>query len=90
MGVLWRNCFSKHILIKLLCFFEVKPIFTYLDMPPKNDQGNAASKDGGDRSVAGKNMPSKNEGKDSGPGRDNLPPKKWIEYPKDHSYPDDP
>jgi len=57
-------------------------------MPPKNDQGNAGSKGGDDRSVAGKNMPSKNEGKDSGPGRDNLPPKKWIGYPKDHSDPD--
>jgi len=45
-------------------------------MPPKNDQGSAGSKGGDDRSVAGLNMPSKKDGKDSGPGRDNLPPKK--------------
>jgi len=46
-------------------------------MPPKNDQGNAGSPKGGDdRSVAGKNMPSKVEGHASGKGRDNLPPKK--------------
>jgi len=58
-------------------------------MPPKNDD--AKNTGGDDRSHAGKNMPAKtNDGAKSGGGRDNLPPKKLKEYPKDHSYPDDP